>query len=223
LALKRPTQLVAFLKSVETKFGTLPNFQYALGLAYYNQHHYLEAAQTLEKLLLSNPPREDKVEHVLGDAYLSMGKLDEAESAYRKAIEENPKDPEYYVAYATALRRAGPDNLDDAIARLKTAQRMSPADWRLQLELGLCYESKGQFADAAPLIEQAAQSQPELTAAHVALVRIYFRLGRKADAEQEKKIVSELERKQQQQLVHQYSTVTLIDGSSQQGSAEASH
>jgi Flp pilus assembly protein TadD len=221
LALNQPSQLVAFLKSVETKFGTLPNYQYALGLAYYNQRHYSEAAQVLEKLLLSNPPREDKVEHVLGDSYLSMGKLDEAESAYRKAIDENPKDPEYYVAYATALRRAGPDNLDDAIVRLKSAQRMNPSDWRLQLELGLCYESKGQLVDAAGLIEQAAQSQPGLTAAHVALVRIYFRLGRKTDCEREKNTVAELERKQQEQLVREYSTDSLIDGSSQQGDGPA--
>jgi tetratricopeptide (TPR) repeat protein len=223
LAMKRPARVVAFLKSVETKFATLPNYQYALGLAYYNDHHYSEAASILEKLLLSHPPREDKVEHVLGDSYLSMGKLDEAESAYRKAIEENPKNPDYYVSYATALRREGPDKLDDAIVRLKSAQLINPGDWRIQLELGLCYQSKGQYADAAALIEQAAQSEPDLTAAHVALATIYFRLGRKADGEREKKTIAELERKQQQQLVREYGTDGLIDGTSQQGSGEPAH
>ena len=223
LALKRPSQLVAFLKSVETKFGALSNYQYALGLAYYDQHHYADSAQVMEKLLLSNPPREDKVENVLGDSYLSMGKLAEAETAYRKAIDENPKDPKYYVAYATALRRGGPDHLDDAIMLLKTAQGMNPSDWRLQLELGLCYESKSQFADAAAFIEQAAQSQPDLTAAHVALARIYFRLGRKADSEREKSMATELERKQQEKLVREYSTDSLIDGSSQRDSSEPAH
>jgi len=220
LAMKRPEPVVGFLKSVETKFGSLPNYQYALGLAYYNEHHYSDAAAVLEKLLLSNPPRADKVENVLGDSYLSMGKLDEAESAYRKAIEENPKNPEYYVAYATAVRREGPDRLEDAIVRLKSAQHMNPADWRLQLELGLCYESKSQYADAVALIEQAVHSQPDLTAAHVALVRIYFRLDRKADSEREKKIVAELERKQQQKLIREYSTDSLIDGTPHQGSGE---
>jgi cytochrome c-type biogenesis protein CcmH/NrfG len=205
---------------VETKFGSLANYQYALGLAYYNEHHYSEAATVLEKLLLNHPPRADKVENVLGDSYLTMGKLDQAESAYRMAIEENPKNPEYYVAYATTLRRQGPDKLDDAIVRLKSAQHMTPADWRIQLELGLCYESKGQFADAAALIEQAAGSEPRLTAAHVALARIYFRLGRRADGEREKKTVAELERKQQQKLIREYSPDSLIDGSSPQGSVE---
>jgi cytochrome c-type biogenesis protein CcmH/NrfG len=222
-AMKRPAPVVTFLKSVETKFATLPNYQYALGLAYYDDHHYSEAATVLEKLLLSNPPREDKVEHVLGDSYLAMGRLDEAESAYRKAMEDNPKDPDYYVSYAAALRRDGTDKLDDAIVRLKSALLSNPGDWRIKLELGLCYQSKGQYADAAGLIEQAVQAAPDVTAAHVALATIYFRLGRKADGEREKKTIAELERKQQQQLVREYGTDSLIDGSTQQGSSEPAH
>jgi len=216
LGLKRPALLLSFLKSVEPKFGSLPNYQYALGLTYYNEHHYADAAAVMEKLLVSDPPRADKVEHVLGDSYLSMGKLGEAAVAYRRAIDENPKEPDYYVAYATALRRQGADNLDDAIVRLNSAQQMMPNDWRIQLELGLCYESKEKFADAAALIAQAAQSQPGLTAAHVALARIYFRLGRKADAEREKKIATDLEQKQQQKVIGEYSGDSLIDGSSHQ-------
>lgn len=223
LAMKRPAPAVIFLKSVATKFSGLPNYQYALGLAYSNDHHYTEAATILEKLLLSKPPREDKVEHLLGDCYLSMGKLDEAENAYRKAIEENPKNPDYYVSYATALRRDGTDKLDDAIVQLKSAQLINPGDWRIQLELGLCYQSKGQYADAAALIEKVLQSEPDLTAAHVALATIYFRLGRKADGEREKKKIAELEKKQQQQLVREYGTDSLIDGSSRPGSSEPAH
>jgi tetratricopeptide (TPR) repeat protein len=223
LAMKRPEQLISFLNSIQEKFGTLPNYQYALGLAYYNEHHYAESAAVLEKLLLGHPPREDKVEHLLGDAYLSMDELDNAEAAYRTAIDENPKDPDYYVAYATALRRKGPENLDDAITRLLSAQRITPNDWRIQLELGLCYESKGQYADAATLVGEAVRSQPQLTAAHVALVRIYFRLGRKADGEREKSIVAELEKKQQQKIIREYSPDSLIDGSPQQPSNQDEH
>jgi tetratricopeptide (TPR) repeat protein len=223
LAMKRPARVVTFLRSVETKFATLPNYQYALGLACYNDHHYSQAVTILEKLLLTNPPRQDKVEHVLGDSYLSMGKVGEAENAYRKAIEENPKNPDYYVSYATALRREGADKLDDAIVRLKSAQLMNPGDWRIQLELGLCYQSQGRYADAAGLIEQAVQSQPDLTAAHVALATIYFRLGRKADGEREKKTIAELEKKRQQQLVREYGTGSLIDEPSQPSSSEPAH
>jgi len=223
LASRRPSQLVAFLKSVEGRFGGLPNYQYALGLGLYGEHHYTEAAAILERLLTSNPPRRDKVEHVLGDAYFAMGKLDDAETAYRKALEENPKNPDYYLSYATLLRHEGPEKLDDAILRLKSAQRISPADWRIGLQLGLRYESKGEYADAAPLLEHAIQKDPDLTAAHVALASTYFRLGRKEDGEREKKTIAELEGKQQQQLVQEYSTGGLIEGPKQQVPPEPGH
>jgi cytochrome c-type biogenesis protein CcmH/NrfG len=223
LASRRPSQVVAFLKSVDGRFGALPNYQYALGLGLYGEHHYTEAAAILEKLLMSNPPRRDKVDHVLGDAYFAMGRLDDAEAAYRKALEENPKNPDYYLSYATLLRHEGPEKLDDAILRLKSAQRISPGDWRIGLQLGLCYESKGEYADAAPLLEHAIQKDPDLTAAHVALASTYFRLGRKEDGEREKKTIAELERKQQQELVQEYSTGGLIEESKQQVPAEPGH
>jgi len=218
---KRSSQLVAFLKSIESKFGNLPNYQYALGVGLYGEHHYTEAAAVLEKLLSGNPPRRDKVEHVLGDTYFAMGKLDAAETQYRSALEENPKNPDYYLSYATLLRHEGPDKLDDAIMRLKSAQRISPDDWRIELQLGLCYESKGQYADAAPLLERAIREDSDLTAAHVALATTYFRLGRKEDGEREKKKIAELERKQQQELVQEYSTGNLIEDSKQGTPAES--
>jgi len=216
LATKRTAQLVDFLKPLQEKFGSMPNYQYALALGYYGEHHYTEAADVLEKLLSSHPPREDKVEHALGDAYFAMGKLDQAEIAYRKALDENPKNPDNYLSYATLLRREGADKLDDAIVRLKSAQRIDPGDWRIGLQLGLCYESKGKYADAAPLLERAVQRDPNLTAAHVALASVYFRLGRKEDGQREKGIVAELEKKQQQELVHEYSTGSLIEEKPQQ-------
>ena len=211
LAANRPQQLVSFLKSVEGEFGALPNYQYALGLAYYGEHHYSESATILEKLLASQPPRKDKVAYLLGNSYLALGKLSESENAYRAAIQSNPKDPRYYVSYAEVMRKQGPDKLDEAIAQLKSAQQMDPGDWRIGLQLGLCYESKGQFANAASLIEKAVEAQPELTPAHVALARVYFRLGRKADGERESNLVAELEKKQQEERVRENASDALID------------
>jgi len=222
LACNRPQQLVSYLKSVEGTFGNLPNYQYALALAYYGEHHYLESAAILEKLLERQPPRKDKVEYLLGNCYLALGKLRESESTYRAAITSNPKDPRYYVSYAEVIRKEGPDKLDQAIAQLKSAQQMDPGDWRIGLQLGLCYESKGQFEGAAALIEKAVESQPELTPAHVALARIYFRLGRKADGERERNIVADLEKKQQEERVRENSSDALID-EAQSGGGGSTH
>src|ERR1019366_6421240 len=50
-----------FLKSVEPKFGKLPDFQYALAVAYFGANQFQDAANILEHLVLSNPRRQDRV------------------------------------------------------------------------------------------------------------------------------------------------------------------
>jgi hypothetical protein len=57
----------------------------------------------------------------------------------------------------------------------------------------------------------------------VALATTYFRLGRKQDGEREKQTIAELERKQQQELVQEYSTGSLIEESKQQVPQEPGH
>jgi enediyne biosynthesis protein E4 len=215
LAEKDSSHLLTFLKSVEGKFHDLPNYQYALARAYYGELNYPETIRVLDDLLKTNPPRPDKIEDLMGNSYQALGNMPEAESAFQKAIEINPKNPEYYVSSALVLRREGPEKTDEAIAQLTKAERISPGDWRLELQLGLCYEEKNRFADAAELIEKSVQARPDMLPAHVALARIYFRLGRKADHDREKKIIAELEKTEQQQRVQQFATDSLIEDAPQ--------
>jgi tetratricopeptide (TPR) repeat protein len=190
---------LAFLQSVEPKFKALPEFQFALGLAYYKTARYTDAASTLETLLQSNPRRQDQIYFWLGNSDLALGKEEAAEKSYRKAIEINPKQPLYYENFATLLRRQGPEKLDEAIGQLKRAYQFDPNNPFVGLQLALCYESKGNLPDAAALLEKAVQKQPDLLPAHIALARIDFRLDKKADAAKEKETVRLLQEKQQQQ------------------------
>jgi tetratricopeptide (TPR) repeat protein len=193
--------LLAFLQSVKSKFAALPEFQFALALAYYKTASFTAAAATLESLLQTNPRRQDQIYFWLGNADLALGKQEDAERAYRKAIEINPKQPKYYENFATLLRRQGPEKLDDAIVQLKHAHQFDPDDPYLGLQLALCYESKDNLADATTLLEKAVQKEPDLLPAHIALARIYFRQERKAEAAKEKETTRILqERVQQQQM-----------------------
>ncbi len=194
-------ELLEFLKQVEPKFSKLPEFQYKLALAYYRATELSSAVATLQKLLQMNPRRKDRIYFILGNSYLTIGNYAEAEKAYRNAIEMNPKDPSYYEEFATLLRKEGPGRVGDAIAELKHALQFDPSNPRLALQLALCYESKGDLNSAVTLAEEAVRGQPEMLPAHVALARIYFRLGRKSAGQKEKETIAQLEQKQQQSLL----------------------
>jgi enediyne biosynthesis protein E4 len=211
LAWNHDQSVVDFLNSVEPKFGTRPEFQYAKALAYYGLTQFADAAKILEKLLQTNPRRQDQINFMLGNAYLVLGKFDMAEKAYRRAIEGNPKETSYYEAFATLLRREGPEKLDYAIVELSRAHQYDPDDSRVSLQLALSYESKNRLPEAAALIEKAVQKEPGLTPAHVALGRIYYRLGKKAESQREKNIVKKLEEREQQQRISGASLTEVSD------------
>lgn len=195
----RPNTLLAFLKAVEPKFGALPEFQHKLAFAYYGVGEFSNAVTTLENLLRANPRRKDQIYFLLGNSYLGMGRFGESEAAFRKAIELNPKDPMYRKSYAALLQKEGSTRLDEALAQLQQASQFAPSDPSLMLQLGLCYESKGNLNDSVVLLEKAARGEPDSVPAHVALARIYFRLGRRTEGQDEKKTIAGLEAEIQQE------------------------
>ena len=206
LAWKQQQAALAFLKSGEPRFGSVPDYQYYLALAYFGVTQFQDSVATLKKLLLINPPRQDRIYFLLGDSYLNLGKYDQAEQSYKKAIAINPKDTAYYEALASLERREGSANLGEAIAALEAAHRLDPNDTTLSLQLALSYEAKGQITDAAALIEKVIAHAPDMAPAHVALARIDFRLGKRAEAKHETELVKELAAKAQQARITPAST-----------------
>jgi tetratricopeptide (TPR) repeat protein len=208
----RQSAALGFLKEIEMKFGHQPEFQYKLALAYFGTSRFSDTIATLNRLLQTNPRRQDQIYYLLGHSYVATGKLEDAEKAYRKAIEMNPKVPGYYEEFATLLRREGPDRLEDAIAELKRAFQFDPSNPSLALQLALCYESKGEMTSAMHMAEEAIRKQPDVLPAHIALARIYFRLGKKVEGQKEKETIAELEKKQQQLFTPKPGSLPDIDG-----------
>ncbi len=195
----RPNTLLMFLNSVREQFGDVPEFQHKLAFAYYGVGEFSNAVEVLQHLLGGNPPRQDQIYFLLATSYLGMGKLDDSEAAFRNAINLNPKEPLYYESYAKLLRKEGRNRVEDAVAELKQAARLAPSDPAISLQIGLCYESKDDLKEAVTPLEQAAHATPESLPARVALARVYFKLGRKEEGENEKRAVAELETKLQTQ------------------------
>ena len=186
-----PTAL-QFLTSVKDRFGTLPEFQYKLALAYYSLHQYPQAISVLEDLGRQHP-EYDLVQFFLGNSYMAAGDLDLAEGHYRKAIKLNPGRASNYSPLAQLLRKRGAESTDEAITLLQTALKLDPTEIQTQLELALCYEGKRRLPESQVLLEQVTRARPELYQAHVALARVYYRQGKKQAGDLERAIVTRIE------------------------------
>ena len=88
---KREQVLLAFTKSVEPKFGKLPEFQYILGLAYFGVTQFQDAANVLEKLSLNNPSNPDRVYFILGKSYLGSASTIKRKRPCAKRFSSIPK------------------------------------------------------------------------------------------------------------------------------------
>ena len=177
----------------------MPEFQHKLAFAYYGVAEFSNAIATLKNLLRSNPQRQDQIYFLLGESYLGMGEFKESEAAFCKAIELNPKDSMYHASYAALLQKQAPSRLDDALVELQKATALNSSDPALQLQLGLCYESKGDLPASLRLLEKAVRGDPEALPAHVALARVYFKLGKRPEGQEEKKAIAQLETRLQQE------------------------
>lgn len=184
-----------FLTAVKDRFESLPDYRYKLGLAYYGLHQFPRAIAEFERIAREQPDL-DPVRFFLGNCYTAMGDLEKAEAHFRGAIRLQPRNAAYYTALAQVLRKAGDDRTDEAIATLEKALSLDSTDVQAKQELALCHEKNGGYAQAQALLEQVVAAQPELTPAHVALARVYYRQRRKADGDREKAIVLRLQREE---------------------------
>lgn len=189
------TTALAFLRAVKGRFGSLPDYQYNLAWANYGLGQIPEAAAMLENLT-QHYPTLDLPHYSLGNCYLQLSRLKDAERQYRIAIRLNPQKSSYYGALGQMLRKEGNNRINEAIANLGKAISLNPADNQSEVQLALCYEQKGELGKAQELLQHVIQDQPDLLAAHRVLTRIYYREGTKALGDRESAIVARLDSEQ---------------------------
>jgi cytochrome c-type biogenesis protein CcmH/NrfG len=180
------------LEAIKPKFGTLPDFRYKRGLAFYGLYRYPDALGEFEALVKERP-RADLVWFFLGNTWLATGKLENAETAYRQAISLNQHNASYYAALGQLLRQSEGNRLPEAIEMLRRALVLDPSDYQSEKELALCYERSGNINGAQGLLEQVTREHSHFSEAHVALARVYYKLHKKAQGDQEKEVVAQLE------------------------------
>ena len=163
--------------------------RYFLARTLYYENRFDEAVSQFQECL-KLAPKSVKAEDNLGLAYEGLGHDQEAEAAYRTAIEWQSgapsKDAAPYVDLGALLVNTG--RAGEALPMLAEAVRLDPALVAAHRELGKAYTHLDKLDKAQEELERAVALAPDAAASHYLLAQVYRRLGLtdKAHAETER-------------------------------------
>lgn len=112
--------------------------------------------------------------------YLAMGKVDEAVTTLKTAVEKMPKDASAHDALAEAY--LAQNNFDGAVAQFTERLSLEPST-EARLDLARAWARKRVAKQAEPLYKDVLKAEPDNRAAKMGLVDLYLSMGRFAEAE----------------------------------------
>jgi len=139
-----------------------------------------EAALIPLQKFLAEKPDVAFVHFQLAYALTALQRTDEARAEYQKAAELDPKMPEAQLNLGILLLENDPAA---AVAPLRKATELLPAQTRPRFLLGLALERSGDVAGATASFEAASRLDPNDVENIIHLGAMYLRNARPADAE----------------------------------------
>jgi tetratricopeptide (TPR) repeat protein len=155
----------------------LPDACLYFGRTLYLLDRFGDAVNVLDAAL-ANDPRNGQIYRIEAMALEAMGKADEAEAAFRKAISldrRSPPDENPAIDYGVFLYRLG--KAEAALDPLQAALERHPDSARAQLELGCVLLSLDRVEQAAAHLKRATAIDPQGARGHLLLGKAYQRLG----------------------------------------------
>jgi tetratricopeptide (TPR) repeat protein len=110
----------------------------------------------------------------------------------RDLVKAHPNDAIYWATLGDVLRRAGSTNRPAALRACRKALAIDPGYAHAQFVMATILLEAGDFAAARTLLENLERVSPNELEAHVALARVYSRLGKPDFARKETEIVNKL-------------------------------
>jgi tetratricopeptide (TPR) repeat protein len=125
-------------------------------------------------------PKNPVVQVTVGQIFEVGGNLDQAQGAYRRALEA---DPGYVPARAALLDiQVRKGELDAALAEAQKLAAASPGSVDVQLQIGRILLRKEDYVNAVGPLEKAAAGAPGLAEAHALLGMAYQYTGQRPEA-----------------------------------------
>src|SRR5205807_8352949 len=116
----------------------------------------------------------------LANAYQEPARLDEAEKAFRRALQVDPRDPHACLDLAVLLHRFG--RPQEALPLYEKAAALSPRKGYALTGLADILRDQGDFNGAHWLYQRALVRRPDWAPTRLGLARLSFARGEYADA-----------------------------------------
>jgi len=165
-----------------------------MGAAQLRRQDFRAALTELERAVALNPALPT-VNSLYGRALMGMGRREDAADAFRKELTKNPNDFDANLYLGLLLKDDG--KLDEALDRLKRADRLRPGDPRTLYGLGALHLAAGRVPEAQTALEALVKAVPEYTQGHVLLATIYYRQKDRERGDRERAIVERLRAERQ--------------------------
>jgi serine/threonine-protein kinase len=182
-----PSRAIALLERAVEKDNT-----FALGYATlteaYRHRHRVAPDEQWRKLMKQSAERAMKLDPELGAAHTAMGlqlmeevgKTSEAEAAFQRAIDLDPRNVAPHLWLAVLLSNTRQP--ERARASLERGLQLDPNNWAALQELGLVHYRAAEYAAAAAAFERARSSSPDNVRVLANLAAAYHMLDRYDDA-----------------------------------------
>jgi tetratricopeptide (TPR) repeat protein len=160
-----------------------------LGMAKRGGGDLAGALASLEKAVALNPELPG-AHSLYGRALLETGNRDRAQAAFEAELARNPLDFDAQLYTGVLLKED--QQFDRAMAHFERALGVRPGDPGVRYQMATIHVSRGETAQALPVLETIVKEAPDFLEAHVTLATVYYRLKRREDGDRERAIVDRL-------------------------------
>jgi tetratricopeptide (TPR) repeat protein len=159
---------------------------YYLGRLYFSTGNIPAALDTFQKIIAIDPSSV-RVYNQLGQSYEALGRRENAEKAYLKAIElerEQPKKSEW-PDYNLGVLYLDDGRTADSIAAFRRALEVNPAFPDAKIKLAVALSKEHQVPEALELLRQALDSDPTNAEGHYRLALLLTKAGKREEAQRQ--------------------------------------
>jgi tetratricopeptide (TPR) repeat protein len=168
-------------------FDKSAQLELALGVAYYGQRRFPEAAGAFLKTIEIAPEVEQPYLFLSRMLDQSVDRLPEIVPRFEAWAAANPNNPRAQFVFAKGLLANGGDPAK-AEQLLRASIGLKGDQWESHYELGVLLEKQRKFTEAAAELERSAVLSPDQADVHYHLSRVYDRLGDSEKAAREREL-----------------------------------